>query len=86
MAYNYFLFPMATFKAIEPTLKKCFNIDRNTSVMEKCISDSISPVALMKAEIPETYLLEDDHYDIIAYSMDYAESIRIPISETCNFK
>ena len=73
---------MATFKEIEPTLKKCFNIDRETSVIKKCICESISPTELMTAEIPETYLFEDNHYDIFAYSMDYAESIRIPISET----
>ena len=82
MAYNYFSFPMATFKEIEPTLKKCFNIDRETSVIKKCICESISPTELMTAEIPETYLFEDNHYDIFAYSMDYAESIRIPISKT----
>ena len=73
---------VATFKEIEPTLKKCFNIDRETSVIKKCICESISPTELMTAEIPETYLFEDNHYDIFAYSMDYAESIRIPISET----
>lgn len=73
---------MATFKEIEPTLKKCFNIDRNTSVLKKCICESISPTELIKAKIPEIYLSEDEHYDIFAYSMDYAESIRIPISET----
>lgn len=84
MAYDYFLFPMATFKEIEPTLKKCFNIDRNTSVVAKCICESISPTELKNTKIPETYRLEDNHYNIFAYSMDYAESIRIPISETCN--
>ena len=82
MAYNYFSFPMATFKEIEPTLKKCFNIDRETSVIKKCICESISPTA----EIPETYLLEDGYCDILAYAMDYAESIRIPVSQTCNSK
>ena len=84
MAYDYFLFPMATFKEIEPTLKKCFNIDRNTSVIAKCICGSISPTELMNTKIPETYRLEDNHYDIFTYSMDYAESIKIPISETCD--
>ena len=72
---------MATFKEIEPTLKKCFNIDRHTSVLEKCISESFTANELKKVKIPETYLLEDDRYDIFAYSMDYAESIRIPLSE-----
>ena len=86
MAYDSFLFPMATFKEIEPTLKKCFNIDRHTSVLEKCISESFTANELKKVKIPETYLLEDDRYDIFAYSMDYAESIRIPISETCSTK
>lgn len=86
MAYDSFLFPMATFKEIEPTLKKCFNIDRNTPTIAKCICESISPAELIKAKIPETYLLEDDHYDIFAYSMDYAESIRIPVSETCRLE
>ena len=82
MAYDSFLFPMATFKEIEPTLKKCFNIDRHTSVLEKCISESFTANELKKVKIPETYLLEDDRYDIFAYTMDYAESIRIPLSET----
>ena len=86
MAYDSFLFPMATFKEIEPTLKKCFNIDRHTSVLEKCISESFTANELKKVKIPETYLLEDDRCDIFAYSMDYAESIRIPISETCSTK
>ena len=81
MAYNYYPFPMATFKKIEPTLKKCFNIDRNTPTVAKCIRESISPSELINTKIPETYLLEDDHYDIFAYTMDYAESIRIPLSE-----
>ena len=81
MAYDSFLFPMATFKEIEPTLKKCFNIDRNTPTIAKCICESISPSELINTKIPETYLLEDDHYDIFAYTMDYAESIRIPLSE-----
>ena len=82
MAYDSFLFPMTTFKEIEPTLKKCFNIDRHTSVLEKCISESFTANELKKVKIPETYLLEDDRYDIFAYTMDYAESIRIPLSET----
>ena len=70
MAYDSFLFPMATFKEIEPTLKKCFNIDRHTSVLEKCISESFTANELKKVKIPETYLLEDDRYDIFAYTMD----------------
>ena len=81
MAYDSFLFPMATFKEIEPTLKKCFNIDRNTPTIAKCISESFTANELINTKIPETYLLEDDHYDIFAYTMDYAESIRIPLSE-----
>ena len=81
MAYDSFLFPMATFKEIEPTLKKCFNIDRNTPTIAKCISESITPAELINTKIPDTYLLEDKYYDIFAYTMDYAESIRIPLSE-----
>ena len=72
---------MATFKEIEPTLKKCFNIDRNTPTIAKCISESITANELKKVKIPETY-----HYDIFAFTMDYAESIRIPLSETCSTK
>ena len=72
---------MATFKEIEPTLKKCFNIDRNTPTIAKCISESITPAELINTKIPDSYLLEDNHYDIFAYTIDYAESIRIPISE-----
>lgn len=81
MAYDSILFPMATFKEIEPTLKMCFNIDRNTPTIAKCISESITPAELINTKIPDTYLLEDNHYDIFAYTIDYAESIRIPISE-----
>ena len=82
MAYDYINFSMATFNEIEPTLKKCFNIDRNTPTIAKCISESITPTELINTKIPETYLLGDNHYDIFAYTLDYAESIRIPISET----
>lgn len=82
MAYDYITFSMLTFKEIEPTLKKCFNIDRNTPTIAKCISESITPTELINTKIPETYWLGDNHYDIFAYTLDYAESIRIPISET----
>ena len=85
MAYDSFLFPMATFKEIEPTLKKCFNIDRNTTVMQKCISESINSAELTKTKIPDTYI-EDGDPDILAYAMDFAESIIIPINETFDFK
>ena len=84
MAYDSFLFPMATFKEIEPTLKKCFNIDRNTTVMQKCISESINSAELTKTKIPDTYI-EDGDPDILAYAMDFAESIIIPINETFDF-
>ena len=84
MAYDYITFSMSTFKEIEPTLKKCFNIDRNTPTIAKCISESITPTELINTKIPETYLLGDNRYDIFAYTLDYAESIRIPISETWN--
>ena len=82
MAYDSFLFPMATFKEIEPTLKKCFNIDRNTPTIAKCLYYSISSEELHK--IPENYLLEDGEPDFDAYTIDYAESLIIPISETCS--
>ena len=75
---------MATFKEIEPMLKKCFNIDRHTSVLEKCLFYSISPEERLK--IPETYLLEDGETDVSAYTIDYAEWLIIPISETCSTK
>ena len=84
MAEKYYPFPMATLKEIEPTLKKCFNIDRNTSVLEKCLFYSISPEERLK--IPETYLLEDGETDVSAYTMDNAEWLIIPISETCSTK
>ena len=84
MAEKYYPFPMATFKEIEPMLKKCFNIDRHTSVLEKCLFYSISPEERLK--IPETYLLEDGETDVFAYTMDYAEWLIIPISETCSTK
>ena len=82
MADKYYPFPMATFKEIEPTLKKCFNIDRNTPTIAKCLYYSISSEELHK--IPENYLLEDGEPDFDAYTMDYAESLIIPISETCS--
>ena len=73
---------MAKFKKIEPTLKKCFNIDRNTPTIAKCLYYSISSEELHK--IPENYLLEDGEPDFDAYTIDYAESLIIPISETCS--
>ena len=82
MAYKYYPFPMAKFKKIEPTLKKCFNIDRNTPTIAKCLYYSISSEELHK--IPENYLLEDGEPDFDAYTIDYAESLIIPISETCS--
>ena len=82
MADKYYPFPMATFKEIEPTLKKCFNIDRNTPTIAKCLYYSISSEELHK--IPENYLLEDGEPDFDAYTIDYAESLIIPISETCS--
>jgi hypothetical protein len=82
MADKYYPFPMATFKEIEPTLKKCFNIDRNTPTIAKCLFYSLSTEERHK--IPENYLLEDGEPDFDAYTMDYAESLIIPISETCS--
>lgn len=82
MADKYYPFPMATFKEIEPTLKKCFNIDRNTPTIAKCLYYSISSEELHK--IPENYLLEDGEPDFDAYTIDYAESLITPISETCS--
>lgn len=76
---------MATFKDIEPTLKKCFNIDRNTPTIAKCLFYSLSTEERHK--IPENYLLEDGEPDFDAYTMDYAESLIIPIlSITSLFK
>ena len=82
MADKYYPFPMATFKEIEPTLKKCFNIDRNTPTIAKCLFYSLSTEERHK--IPENYLLEDGEPDFDAYTIDYAESLIIPISETCS--
>ena len=84
MADKDYPFPMATFKEIEPTLKKCFNIDRNTPTIAKCLFYSLSTEERHK--IPENYLLEDGEPDFDAYTMDYAEWLIIPISETCSTK
>lgn len=77
---QHFLFPMDRFKELEPSLKQCFNIDRYTSVVSKCLYGSINPTQLLNIEIPEKYCDENGHYDIGEYSIDNSDKIKIPIS------
>ncbi len=84
MAYNYFHFTVATFKAIEPTLKKCFNIDRNTFEIANCIFNSMNPQTQINGDIPEEYLDEDGVFDAILYSLDHINEIIIPVCDTIN--
>ena len=57
---NLYYFSAKTFKEIEPTLKRCFNIDRYTPEIDNCISYSKDPQMLINVTIPEEYFDEDD--------------------------
>lgn len=72
---------MEIFKAIEPVLKQCFNIDRYTQEIAKCIGSSISPSQIMATKIPDEYKNEKGSYDICKYSFDYSDVLKIPISD-----
>ena len=84
MCYQYY--PVTTFKEIEPTLKRCFNLDRNTFEIANCIFYSMNPQIQINGTIPEEYLNEEGVFDAIGYSLDHINKIIIPVCETFNTK
>ena len=84
MCYQYY--PVTTFKEIEPILKRCFNLDRNTFEIANCIFYSMNPQIQINGTIPEEYLSEADDFDAIGYSLDHINKIIIPVCETFNTK
>lgn len=81
MKHFQYLYPMERFKAIEPVLKQCLNIDRHTQEISKCISTSISADQLMVTKIPDEYKNEKGYCDINKYSFDHSDILVIPISD-----
>ena len=76
-----FAYPMEKFKELEPSLKKWFNIDKETNVIRKCLSTSFTLTQLMKMRIPEEYRVENGHIDIVRYSYDHSDELTMPISD-----
>lgn len=72
---------MEKFKELEPSLKKWFNIDKETNVIRKCLSTSFTPTQLMKMRIPEEYRVENGHIDIVRYSYEHSDELIMPISD-----
>ena len=72
---------MEKFKELEPSLKKWFNIDKETNVIRKCLSTSFTPTQLMKMRIPEEYRVENEHIDIVRYSYEHSDELIMPISD-----
>lgn len=83
LEYSY---PMDKFRKLEPMLKQWFSIDRNTSIISKCLSVSFTPDQLMQiqSQIPEEYRGENGHSDIVRYAYDYSDVLRMPLTDTVN--
>lgn len=84
MCYQYYPYPVKTFKEIEPTLKRCFNIDRNTLEIANCIFYSKNPQIMVNLTIPEEYRDEEGDIDDILYILDHINEINIPVGDTFN--
>ena len=81
MEHQCYIYSMERFKRIESGLKQWFNIDRDSSAINKCISASLCPDELMKIKIPEEYRNERGNYDINKYTFDLSDVMQIPISD-----
>ena len=81
MEHQCYIYSMERFKRIESGLKQWFNIDRDSSAINKCISASLCPDELMKIKIPEEYRNERGNYDINKYTFDHSDVMQIPISD-----
>lgn len=81
-----YLYPMDRFKELEPRLKQWFNIDKDTSIISTCLSISFTPNELMKilSQIPYEYREENESYDIVRYTYDYSDVLRMPLSDAVN--
>ena len=83
LEYSYL---MDKFRKLEPMLKQRFNIDRNTSIISKCLSVSLTPDQLMRiqSQIPDDYRGENGYYDIARYTYDYSDVLAMPIRKDVN--
>ncbi len=85
MCYQYY-FSVKTFKEIEPTLKRCFNIDRYTPEIDNCIFYSKDPQIMINVTIPEEYRDEEGVNDDCSYLLDHINKIIIPVGDTFNIE
>ena len=85
MTQQHFTYPMDRFKELEPSLKKWFNIDKDTDIIRKCLFISFTPTQLMNMRIPDEYRGENGNIDIVRYSYDHSDVLPIPINDEVNF-
>lgn len=83
---NQYYFSVKTFKEIEPTLKRCFNIDRYTPEIDNCIFYSKDPQIMINVTIPEEYRDEEGEIDECSYILDHINEINIPVGDTFNIE
>ena len=83
---NLYYFSAKTFKEIEPTLKRCFNIDRYTPEIDNCIFYSKNPQMLINVSIPEEYFDEEGCFDESSYLLEHINEIIIPVGDTFNIE
>lgn len=81
---NLYYFSAKTFKEIEPTLKRCFNIDRYTPEIDNCIFYSKNPQIMINVSIPEEYFDEEGCFDESSYLLEHINEIIIPVGDTFN--
>ena len=83
---NLYYFSAKTFKEIEPTLKRCFNIDRYTPEIDNCIFYSKNPQIMINVTIPEEYFEEEGCFDESSYLLEHINEIIIPVGDTFNIE
>ena len=83
---NLYYFSAKTFKEIEPTLKRCFNIDRYTPEIDNCIFYSKDPQIMINVSIPEEYFDEEGCFDESSYLLEHINEIIIPVGDTFNIE
>ena len=83
---NLYYFSAKTFKEIEPTLKRCFNIDRYTPEIDNCIFYSKNPQIMINVTIPEEYFDEEGCFDESSYLLEHINEIIIPVGDTFNIE
>ena len=83
---NLYYFSAKTFKEIEPTLKRCFNIDRYTPEIDNCIFYSKDSQIMINVSIPEEYFDEEGCFDESSYLLEHINEIIIPVGDTFNIE